>query len=134
MEKVFSMAYETVKKDRLYSPWSRQTTINERIVFLQDEVEELVEALQKNDDQNIQEELGDIFWVVLTLMVTVEEERKFDSREMIFKAIKKFESRKPWILTGEKVSKEEEIIKWQENKKQEKLQMKSFLDKHNLTK
>ena len=51
-----------MKKDCLERcPWHKQTNIDKLFKFVQEEMQELTEALEKDDHKNIQEELGDMF-------------------------------------------------------------------------
>ncbi len=114
--KEFQELHQAVINDRRYSLWSKQQTITERIRTLQGEVQELSEALHNENITNFQEELGDVIWDTLSIAAIAEEKGLFTTQEVLHNVILKFKQRKPFIFTGESVSKEEESRIWQEAK------------------
>lgn len=120
MKERFSELYDTVKKDRDFSPWSKNNTFKERFEELVNEVQEAREALEKNDLSNLREEIGDILWDTLFLIIIAEEEKLFTGKEVIHEVIEKFKRRKPHIFENKLVDMEEEVRIWKEAKMKEK--------------
>jgi uncharacterized protein YabN with tetrapyrrole methylase and pyrophosphatase domain len=118
----FADFYEMLKLDRKNSAWSKDCSLKSRVKEFAGEAQEIVEAVEKLDDENLKEELGDALWDLLFLFVLAEEKKLFTAKDVIEGAIAKLHRRKPWIFDGEKVSKEEELRRWAETKKQEKRQ------------
>ena len=108
------------KKNLSVCPWCSVKPSLEYFKFLKDEIVELEEALKKDDLDNIEEELGDVLWVTLTLILICEREKKVQSEMLVDRILKKFIGRKPWLLTNEKVTSDEAVKIWNEAKKKEK--------------
>ena len=89
--------------------------------YAREEVDEMAEAIVKNDKQNLREEIGDL---LLQVMVHSEIARKngdFDIADVIQTLNEKMIRRHPHIFSNVKVSGEAEIISnWQKIKDQEK--------------
>ncbi|MAG39243.1 hypothetical protein CMO90_04115 [Candidatus Woesearchaeota archaeon] len=125
MKEKFQELYETLKIDRNKSAWSKKNDFKQRIEELSSEIEEIKQAIEKNDTENLREELGDALWDLLFLIIIAEEKKLFTGKEVISETIEKLKRRKPWIFNGEKVSVEEEIKRWNKTKileKQNKVQ------------
>lgn len=121
MKDSFQEFYELLKLDRKNSTYSGECTFQTRHAELLSEVAEIAEALEKNDVENLREELGDAFWDLLFLFVIAEEKGLFTAKEVIQDAIDKLKRRKPWILSGKKLTRDEEVARWKETKRKEKL-------------
>jgi NTP pyrophosphatase (non-canonical NTP hydrolase) len=117
MEEVLSQLVLLLKRDRERSPRSSQSTFASTLQELRAEVAELEAAHQQQDDENFKEELGDVLWVVLFLMILAEESGRFTGQEVITGALAKLTRRKPWLLSGEIPSREEEARLWEQGKR-----------------
>ena len=120
MEKKIRSFYEILKKDRKLSPWSKDNTFKDRAEQLDSESKEILEAIEKEDLNNLKEELGDALWDLMFLSIIAEEKGLFTFEDVIDSADEKLKRRKPWIFTGENVSMDEEIRRWAEAKRKEK--------------
>ncbi len=116
----FEELYRLMQRDRKRSPWSHANTLEDRYKELASEVEEIREAIEKEDRENLGEELGDALLDILFLMVMGEEQGWFSRDQVIEGAIAKIRRRKPWIFSEEELSIEEEHRRWQEAKRLEK--------------
>ena len=58
-------------------PWDRAQTHESMIKCLRDECEETIEAIENKDDENLCEELGDVFLQVLLHAQIAKEEGRF---------------------------------------------------------
>ena len=121
MKHTFEEFFNMLKLDRQKSPWSKQLDFHSRLEQLKEEVDEVELALKNNDMPNFKEELGDVMWDILGLIVLAEEKDICTGKEVIQSAIDKLKRRKPWIFTGEKLSLEQEKERWQEAKRLEKI-------------
>lgn len=97
-------------------PWIKGQTFERHLEKLLLEMEELKTAHSKKDWKNAQEELGDVLWDVIILMRLAEREGKFNAKDTLKKAQKKIEFRKPWLISGEEITKEEAMKIWKERK------------------
>ena len=77
-------------------------------------------AVEKNDRENLKEELGDLFWDTLMVMLIAEKEGLFKPNEPLLSLIEKMRRRKPYLFTGQKVTLEEAERMWTEAKAKEK--------------
>ena len=118
----FDTFYDMLKLDRKNSTWSSQNTMESRYDELLGEVQEIKEAIDRNDNLNLKEELGDTLWDLLFLVVLAEEKGLFTSDDIIQSSIDKLKRRKPWIFTGEKLDIAEEHRRWMKAKEIEKQQ------------
>ena len=121
MEKKLREFYEILKKDREISPWSKENSFLDRTEQLRSEVDEIFEAIKKEDWDNLKEEIGDSLWDLMSLCIIAEEKGLFSFEDTISSAHDKLKRRKPWIYTGEKVDIQEEKIRWQKAKDEEKI-------------
>lgn len=121
MKETFGKFYEMLKLDREKSSFSKGHSLEDRFAEFKLEIEEIGKALENNDDENLKEELGDVLWDLLFMIIIAEEKGKLSGKDVIDGAIKKLQRRKPWIFEGgEMKTVEEEIELWNENKRKEK--------------
>ncbi len=114
--KEFQELHSIAVEDRKYSEWAQQRTLQERADMLKEEVDEMMEAVKNNDMANLQEELGDIIWDALNIAALAEEKGLFTTQETLNNTIHKIKTRKPWIFTHEKLTAEEESLRWKKAK------------------
>jgi len=122
MNSHFEEFYDLLRIDRKKSSFAGDSTFAVRYEELVKEVEEIRLALEKKDDENLKEELGDVVWDLFCLMIIAEEEYGFAAESIVGDAMAKLKRRKPWLLTDKTVPKEEELRIWNEAKKKEKLE------------
>jgi len=120
MKEEVEKLYEILKIDRSKSPWTNSVTMLDWMNHLESEMKEVKEALEKNDLENLHEELGDIFHVALMSLVIAEDSHQADAKKIISNITEKLNRRKPWIFTDEKITVEEEKRRWKEIKEKEK--------------
>ncbi len=122
MKNNFEELHQMVKLDRKNSAWSKERTLHEKAQELEKEVKELIEAIGKEDDENIKEELGDVFWDLLITIVAAEEIHNIDSNKIFESITTKIKRRKPWIFEDNNITAEEEVRRWKEIKQIEKVE------------
>lgn len=120
METKFNELLDAVKKCRKYCPFIQEQTTEKHVEELRLEVQEVIEALEKDDNENLQEELGDVFWDLLMTIIIAEQENKINSKQVIEDVIQKFRRRKPSIFEEKTLPKEEVHRVWHEAKAKEK--------------
>lgn len=64
-------------------PWDRAQTHESMISCLRDECEEVVQAIEKKDDENLCEELGDVMLQVLMNSQIAAEEGRFTMEDVV---------------------------------------------------
>jgi tetrapyrrole methylase family protein / MazG family protein len=121
--KEFNELLETV--DRLLAPggcpWDqKQTMISMRSSILE-EVCEVIEAIDLNDNEHIQEELGDLFFNLIFLCRLAEKENRFRFPDVLNGIAKKLLERHPHVFGSVKIESVEEVLnQWESIKKNEK--------------
>lgn len=103
-------------------PWDRKQTIESLIKHFFSEAQEMKEALEKKDNENLKEELGDILFNLVMMMNIAEEKKLFTMKEVFEGIAKKIVERHTWVFGNDKVETAEEAMKkWKENKKKTRL-------------
>ena len=102
-------------------PWDRAQTHQSMISCLRDECEEVVQAIEKKDDENLCEELGDVMLQVLMNSQIAAEEGRFTMEDVVDGVAKKLVRRHPHVFGDEKAQTPEEgLASWEAIKRQEK--------------
>ena len=111
-----------MKKDALAKcPWHKQATVEDFFEFVQSEMQELKEAFEKNDLENIKEEIGDMYWVLTSLAIQMEKEGKLDLKECLQKTHAKIKNRLRHVYGDAIANTPEDAVRiWLEAKKEEK--------------
>jgi uncharacterized protein YabN with tetrapyrrole methylase and pyrophosphatase domain len=117
----FKQILQTIDKLRQNCPSDIARTKENVIDCLKEELEEVKEALQKNDNQNLKEELGDLLFNVLFLIDIVKDEKEIQIEEILKTNYNKMVFRHPHVFAEpRKVSIEEADKIWQQQKTIEK--------------
>ena len=103
-------------------PWDKKQTHETLIKCLQNEAQELIDAINNKDDENMKEELGDVLLQVLIHSQIAAEEGKFTIEDVIAGLYDKLHRRHPHVFgDGAKASTPEEAFSlWKEMKKKER--------------
>ena len=121
--KKFTCFVDIVRKLRSEKgcPWDREQSPLSLKRYLQEETQELLEAIDANDQQHIKEELGDLLYLVVLLAQIHGEEDFFVIDDVIEGISDKMVRRHPHVFTDEKIDSTEELRKkWLEIKDREK--------------
>jgi len=102
-------------------PWDREQTHESLKKCLIEEAYEVIDAIEKNDKSNLEEELGDLLLQIVFHSNIAEEEKLFNIEDVITRVSKKMISRHPHVF-GNKTANdvEEALLTWEEMKKEEK--------------
>jgi len=102
-------------------PWDKKQTNDSMIKYLRSETDELIEGLQNKDIDNICEELGDLFFVLLLTTSINERNGDFDLSDVLERINKKLIRRHPHVFEGTTYDSEEDLVKqWNRIKEEEK--------------
>ena len=103
-------------------PWDKAQTHESMIKCLRDECEEVVEAIEKKDDDNLCEELGDVLLKVLLHAQIASEEGRFTMSDVVDGLSKKMIRRHPHVFGGapQAATPEEGLANWKAIKEKEK--------------
>lgn len=103
-------------------PWDKKQTHESLIKCLQNESQELIDAINNKDDENMKEELGDVLLQVLIHSQIAAEEGKFTIDDVIQGLYDKLHRRHPHVFGehAKAASPEEALEVWREMKKKER--------------
>jgi len=102
-------------------PWDRAQTHESVRVCMLEEAYEACEAIDNNDMDNLEEELGDVLYQVLFHSILAEEASKFDIVSVINRECEKMIRRHPHVFAKENAkSVDKAIEKWENVKWKEK--------------
>ncbi|MDO5765355.1 MAG: MazG family protein [Elusimicrobiales bacterium] len=103
-------------------PWDKKQTHESLIKCLQNESQELIDAINNKDDENMKEELGDVLLQVLIHSQIAAEEGKFTIDDVIQGLYDKLHRRHPHVFGehAKAASPEEALAVWREMKKKER--------------
>ncbi len=102
-------------------PWDKKQSPQSIKKYLRDECEELIDAIEIGNIENICEETGDIFFVLLLLVAVYEEQKSFSLEEALVQICEKMVRRHPHVFSGEKITSEKQLkLQWERIKAMEK--------------
>jgi MazG family protein len=91
-------------------PWDKKQTPRSVSVYLVEEVFELVEAIEKGDAEEIQEELGDVLFHIVFIARMFQEAGQFELQDVAEGITHKMIRRHPHVFGDRTVSGSEEVI------------------------
>lgn len=101
-------------------PWYMMIDTGKQVNEFEGEVEEMLDEIRSGiDGPNLSSEIGDVFWDLLGVIRKLEDEERIIGSDVFSSVYTKMSTRKPYLLTGEHVTKEEAIRMWNEAKKKE---------------
>lgn len=103
-------------------PWDKKQTHESLIKCLQNESQELIDAIHNKDDENMKEELGDVLLQVLMHAQIAQEEGKFDIEDVLAYLNEKLHRRHPHVFGShaKAATAEEALAVWREMKQKER--------------
>lgn len=102
-------------------PWDKKQKVSNYKDYLLEEVYELIEALSKEDEERVREELGDVMLLLVMISQIYKEKKKLDIVEVIDSACRKLIRRHPHVFGTKKVATAHEVISnWTRQKAREK--------------
>ena len=87
---------------------------------LKGEIDEVVQAIESGNVENLKEELGDLFLDLARLCALAEETGHFDVGDILDRAVEKVKRRQPFLLENRRVTMEEALEYWNTAKEAEK--------------
>ena len=107
-------------------PWDREQTFETMKKYLVNETQEVLDAVDHRDTDNLCEELGDVLLEVLLFSQIAEDQELFYISDVVDTISRKMIRRHPHVFAGVTVSSEtEQKAMWEEIKKQEKAEKQS---------
>lgn len=123
LDNSFINLVETFKKLRGPNgcPWDKAQTHQSLIKCLREESQEVILAIEKQDDENLKEELGDLLLQVLFHALIAQEQNRFTLKEVIDGLNNKLISRHPHVFGSAKATTPEEALaQWKAAKLKER--------------
>ena len=102
-------------------PWDREQTLMSMRGSLLEEANEVIEAINLDNNLHIEEELGDLFFNAVFLSKLAEKDHRFTLEQVLRHIAAKLIRRHPHIFGQEQVLTSQEVLhQWDEIKKKEK--------------
>lgn len=102
-------------------PWDKEQTFDSLKKYLIEEATEVIDAIEKNDWENLKEELGDVLFNIIFMAKLAEKNQKFNMQEVIDGICNKLVRRHPHIFGEKKAKSAQEVKKiWMDVKAEEK--------------
>ena len=101
-------------------PWDIKQNYHSMISCLKEETYEVIEAIEKNDVENLKEELGDLLLQVVFLSQLATEEKKFTFDHVVQNVAEKIVRRHPHVFGDKQAKNEQEALQnWNAMKAEE---------------
>lgn len=101
-------------------PWDREQTHQSLKKYLQEETEEVLQAIDQQDPENLLEELGDLLLQIFLHAQIAEEEGYFNMEDVLFSLSDKMIRRHPHVFGEERAATPEEVTNlWEKIKQRE---------------
>ena len=111
-------------------PWDRAQTHESMKVCLQEECQEVLDAIDHQDVENLCEELGDVLFQVMIHSQIEQEKGNFTIDDVINGICEKMVRRHPHVFGDKKIHSEKEgAALWEELKNLDKLRKNGYKDK-----
>ena len=110
MEKKILELNSTISKTMEKCPWTKNQSFNDLIKYAKEELYEVIEALKKNDNNNLEEEIGDLLFTIFLLGRVLEKNNKISLEKSIERVNKKIIERSPHVFGDEKATTLEEAL------------------------
>ena len=127
MSKAFDDLLAVIRKTRVPGgcAWDREQTISSMAVHLKNEADEVVEAIESSDSENLREELGDLLWNIIFISKIAEDEGLFTIDEVMKDVKDKIVRRHPHVFGDVKLSTSQEVVEYYKTLKTKEKKAKS---------
>lgn len=103
-------------------PWDRARSLADCPEYLNGELKEVIEAIESGDNDNLEEELGDLLFMVAFTAKIADKEGRINVERMFERILNKMVYRHPHVFGGEMTAETSDEVydNWQKLKAQEK--------------
>lgn len=109
--------------------WDKAQTSDTLKPYLIEEAYEVYQAIEKDNDEHLKEELGDLLYQIYAHAQIAVEQNRFTIDDIAQTAINKLIRRHPHVFGGDTIHSKEEIIdRWEKIKREEKTNGESILE------
>ena len=91
--------------------WDREQNYKDFLKHLKNESDEVLQAIRKQDFENLREELGDLLWNIVFICQMAKEEGRFDVYDVMSDLRKKIVRRHPHVFGKVKARTSEEVVR-----------------------
>ena len=119
MEKWLKKLLELLERNDKYDPWIDEVNTQEVLNSVKEEIYELQQAIKNSDIENIKEEVGDLLWTALLVVLSIKRNFDIDIEEVVELLEEKMKNRKPYIFKGEKPTLDKAVEIWVKAKEKE---------------
>lgn len=116
----FNELNDLIKRSINCDLWIKDTGFEGYLKHIKEEVDELEQAFEKKDYENLKEEFSDVLRLIIIESYLAEDKNIFSLNDIMQSAIDKIKRRQPYVLQNKIVSKEDALRIWQDAKKLEK--------------
>lgn len=88
------------KRNREYNGWFRESPREYYIEGAENEIAEIKKSLHEKNNDELELEVGDLLWDVLSLINKLDHERRINIDRVCPRAVGKFAERMPYIVEG----------------------------------
>jgi len=120
MKESFDEMLDAMRKNIKNCDWMKDHDVESYSKEIISEANEIKQAIEKKDYENLKEEIGDLLWDAFTLAMIAERDGLFDAKDSMKSIIEKMKRRKPQLFDGRKVTKEKAMEIWKKAKEEEK--------------
>ncbi|MEW5692001.1 MAG: nucleoside triphosphate pyrophosphohydrolase [Candidatus Hydrogenedentota bacterium] len=106
---------QIMDKLRERCPWDKEQTHQSLRTYIVEEVYEVIDAIDKKDDNALIEELGDLLLQIVFHCKIAEEQRRFTLNDVISRVSKKLIRRHPHVFGDKRLNDQAEVLKQWEN-------------------
>ncbi|MCF7907996.1 MAG: hypothetical protein K9L86_03885 [Candidatus Omnitrophica bacterium] len=111
-------------------PWDRAQKVKDMKGYLLEEVYELIDGIDRNQAKTVEEELGDIFLILIVITEMFRyDNNKFDLKKVFKKINNKLISRHPHVFSSKRLNTKEEVLDHWVKAKAKKKKRKSIKDR-----
>ena len=101
-------------------PWDRQQTMESIIPYTLEEIYELVDAVERNNTEDIKDELGDLLFHIIFYSRMASESGSFDFADVVSGVCEKLKRRHPHVFAGQRADTVETVKNnWEKMKREE---------------
>ncbi len=102
-------------------PWDKEQTIDSIKAYTLEEAYEVVDAIERDDIEGLQDELGDLLFHIVFYSEMADEDKHFNFHDVVKQVNQKLERRHPHVFSDIKVENVEQVkILWEQIKQQER--------------
>ncbi len=121
MKDEFEEFIDLIEKNLDKCPWIKNQKLEDCKKEILEEANEIAQAIDNKDYENLKEELGDLLWDVVVTAYIAENKGLFEAKEIMKSVKEKIKRRKPFLLEENKdISLKEAKRMWVEAKEKEK--------------